>query len=104
MKLTEAVSWSEFPYKVACPVCEGTETYVHIEMVEINAGGTITRISRQRTEILQGREPSGRGTSIRIVYWCECDHRWETVQQFHKGETLLRTTELLQQPSELWRD
>ena len=104
MKLTRSDCWDEFPYKVLCPFCEGEWSYVHIESVEVNAGGTVTRISNQRAEILQGEKPSGRGSAVRIVYWCEAQHRWETVQQFHKGETFLRTTELLPQAPDLWRD
>lgn len=53
---------------IACPVCENEN--VHIEKPDYSTN-------------------DGRSSSITIPMWCEANHRWNLVFDYHKGDTKL---------------
>jgi hypothetical protein len=75
-----------------CPLCG--DDYTHIEAIRVNAGGRITRITQEGTQVSHG-EPEGRGAVIETVFWCENGrHKWTRREEFHKG-MVLRSEEML---------
>lgn len=97
--------------KTLCPYCKTLNENIHIESVKINRGGEITTVDYQGTKLKSG-EPSGRGSKIEIVFWCESGHRWVKRIQFCKGETSVEHELItdrcercyLESFKELWRD
>jgi hypothetical protein len=69
---------------VLCPRC-GFEC-VHPTGVVVNAGGQVTCITSDGTSMLAA-SASGRGVRIALEFWCENQHGFEWVLQFHKGIT-----------------
>lgn len=85
-----------------CPFC-GNDN-VHLQSVEVNAGGTVTTINHRLPTVTE-RSPNGRGTAISINFWAECGHAWNRKIYFYKGQTM----EMLQEEAagdynEMWRD
>jgi hypothetical protein len=85
-----------------CPVCEFD--YTHPTLVEVNAGGKITRITADGNESSIG-PAAGRGVRITLGFVCEEGHGFEVDLHFHKGCTGFTARQSLDVPSHtIWRD
>ncbi|MFD2334745.1 hypothetical protein ACFSR7_36340 [Cohnella sp. GCM10020058] len=87
-----------------CPICQNEN--VHLQAVEVNAGGVVSRIDHQIPNVRSG-PPWGRGTLIRITQWGECGHSWVLQFYFHKGQTwqeIYETEQLPETKTDMWRD
>ena len=101
---------------VLCPVCPSHDSptevdYVHLSNVLVNQGGDITKVMRHETTFEEGKAV-GRGSEVRLTFFCESDHAFQLIFQFHKGVTSVRT-EIIPAPDhpdgayslgEMWRD
>lgn len=87
-----------------CPVCQ--DPNVHLQAVEVNAGGLVSKIEYQAPHIRRG-PPWGRGTLIRVLQWAECGHSWTRQIYFHKGQTweeIFETRQGLNNMTDMWRE
>lgn len=87
----------------SCPLC-GSD-YVHLQAVEVNAGGIVTLIDHQHPFVRKG-PPWGRGALIRIMMWAECGHSWTRQFYFNKGQTweeVHETQHEYEKLTDMWR-
>ena len=96
---------SELKETKKCPVCGGENValvrgYLSLgrDAYEIAAG--------QKTTYSEETKPSVRGSVTIREYFCEDGHRWEEVEQFHKGNTYteIRILDGDRPTKPIWRD
>lgn len=90
---------------VVCPECG--DYFVHIESVQVNQGGEVATVTCTETRVDKNGPKWGRGSRVRITYWCESGHTFSHVFQFHKGVVLAdidKHGDYSEPKSELWRD
>lgn len=87
---------------IRCPSCGFN--YVHPVAVEVNAGGSSTRVDATGTH--RRVEPAAeRGVRITLVFRCEDGHTTRQVVQFHKGMSFMSVRASDDPASDtIWRD
>ena len=72
-----------------CPACGGS--YVHLGAVTVEQGPEVAIVRASGVTTGLREEPWGRGSTVRILAWCEeCPATHAIVVAFHKGQTKRR--------------
>jgi hypothetical protein len=110
--LSELLEFDALGTLLRCPVCVETEEAipvgVHLVGVEVDAGGTVTKVRQNGTTVRAGdHECVERGSVVSIDCGCENGHHFFIQFAFHKGQTSAVARVLPdtgEWPADIWRD
>lgn len=87
---------------ITCPYC-GFD-YVHLSAVVVHQGQHRHTLTGRHAIHETNAEPSGRGSTVTVAFWCEEGHAWTVAWAFHKGQTFTATRPRDAIALSLWRD